>query len=125
MHICNGAFAVERGVKMPKDDIFRLIYTILKELYEHKKEGTQTPLEDIGPERLCIPVPYWVSIICDLIDEAYISGAKYRKTKTGKVLTGLDDIEITLKGVEYLQENSMMKKVCAALNGIKDIAPGL
>ncbi len=113
------------GVKMPKDDIFRLIYTILKELYEHKKEGTQTPLEDIGPERLCIPVPYWVSIICDLIDEAYISGAKYRKTKTGKVLTGLDDIEITLKGVEYLQENSMMKKVCAALNGIKDIAPGL
>ena len=69
---------------MPKDDIFRLIYTILKELYEHKKEGTQTPLEDIGPERLCIPVQYWVSIICDLIDEAYISGAKYRKTKTGK-----------------------------------------
>ncbi|MDY5558620.1 MAG: hypothetical protein SPG04_03585 [Candidatus Heritagella sp.] len=42
---------------MPKDDIFRLIYTILKELYEHKKEGTQTPLEDIGPDRLCIPVP--------------------------------------------------------------------
>ena len=40
---------------MPKDDIFRLIYTILKELYEHKKEGTQTPLEDIGPERLCAP----------------------------------------------------------------------
>ena len=120
-----GAFYLEMCVKMPKDDIFRLIYTILKELYEHKKEGTQTPLEDIGPERLCIPVPYWVSIICDLIDEAYISGAKYRKTKTGKALTGLDDIEITLKGVEYLQENSMMKKVCAALNGIKDIAPGL
>ena len=120
-----GAFYLEMCVKMPKDDIFRLIYTILKELYEHKQEGTQTPLEDIGPERLCIPVQYWVSIICDLIDEAYISGAKYRKTKTGKVMTGVDDIEITLKGVEYLHENSMMKKVCAALKGIKDIAPGL
>ena len=110
---------------MPKDDIFRLIYTILKELYEHKKEGTQTPLEDIGPERLCIPVQYWVSIICDLIDEAYISGAKYRKTKTGKVMTGVDDIEITLKGVEYLHENSMMKKVYSALKEIKDIAAGI
>ena len=52
-----GAFYLEMCVKMPKDDIFRLIYTILKELYEHKKEGTQTPLEDIGPDRLCIPVP--------------------------------------------------------------------
>ena len=110
---------------MAKDDTFKIIYTILKELYEHKKEGTQTPLEDIGPERLCIPVPYWVSIICDLIDEAYISGAKYRKTKTGKALTGLDDIEITLKGVEYLQENSMMKKVYSALKEIKDIAAGI
>lgn len=110
---------------MPRDDIFRLIYTILKELYEHKKDGTQTPIEDIGPERLCIPAEYWVSIICDLIDEGYISGVQYRETKTGKALTGLSDIKITLKGAENLQENSMMKKAYAALKGIKDIAPGL
>ena len=32
---------------------------------------------------------------------------------------------ITMKGIEYLQENSKMKKVCEALKTIKDIAPGL
>lgn len=110
---------------MAKDDIFRLIYTILKELYEHKKDGTKTPKEDISPERLQINTGYWVSIICDLIDSGYISGVNYRETKTGKALSGIDDIDITLKGVEYLEENSMMKKVYNFLKGVKDIAPGV
>lgn len=110
---------------MAKDDIFRLIYTLLKELYEHKKDGTRTPREDIGPDRLQISDGYWVSIICELVDNGYISGVRYRETKTGKVLIGLDEIDITLKGVEYLQENSMMKKVHQFLKDVKDIAPGI
>ena len=110
---------------MPKDDIFRIIYTILKELYEHKKSGTQTPREDIGPERFQIPVGYWISILSELVDNGFVSGVKIRDTKTGKVISGLDDIDITLKGVEYLQENSMMQKVYNVVKGIKDIAPGL
>ena len=110
---------------MPKDDIFRLIYIILKELYENKKCGTRTPIADIGPERLKIPDGYWISIIAELCDNGYITGVKFRETKTGKAVSGLDEIDISLKGVESLQENSMMKKVYNALKGIKDIAPGL
>lgn len=110
---------------MPKDDIFRIIYTILKELYEHKKEGTKTPKEDIGPERFQITDGYWVDIICELADNSYISGVGYRRTKTGRSLYGLDDIGITLKGIEYLEDNSMMKKVYNFLKGVKDIAPGI
>ncbi len=110
---------------MAKDDIFRIIYTILKELYEHRKDGTRTPQEDISPERFQITSGYWVTIICELVDNGYISGVKYRVTKTGNAISGLDEIDITLKGVEYLQENSMMKKVFEFLKGVKDIAPGV
>lgn len=110
---------------MPKDDMFRIIYTILKELYEHKKDGTITPKEDISPERFNISVGYWLSIIDELCSNGYISGLTIRQTKTGKVLSGIDDIDITLKGVEFLQENSMMKKVYNALKDLKDIAPGI
>lgn len=110
---------------MAKDDIFRIIYTILKELYEHKKRGTQTPQEDISPERLQIISGYWVAIICELVDNRYISGVQYMETKTGRVVSGLDKIDITLKGIEYLEENSMMKKVYTFLKGVKDIAPGV
>lgn len=31
---------------MAKDDIFRIIYIILKELYENKKDGKRTPKEN-------------------------------------------------------------------------------
>ena len=36
-----------------------------------------------------------------------------------------DDIEITLKGLEYLQENSIMQKIYKAAKGVKDITPGM
>ena len=32
---------------------------------------------------------------------------------------------ITLKGLEYLEENSAMKKAAALIKGIKDTIPGL
>lgn len=110
---------------MAKDDIFRIIYIILKELYEHKKDGTKTPVEDISPTRFDINEGYWISIIAELCNNGYITGVKCRETKTGKAISGLDEIDITLKGIEYLQDNSMMRKVCNALKNIKDIAPGL
>lgn len=37
----------------------------------------------------------------------------------------MENMSITLAGVEYLQENSMMKKVHEALKNIKDIVPGI
>lgn len=110
---------------MAKDDIFRIIYVILKELYENKKEGIRTPRDHISAERFDIPDSYWLDIICELIKNDYVSGVKITNTKTGRIIGGLDDIDITLKGIEYLQENSMMKKVCDFLKGVKDIAPGL
>ena len=109
---------------MAKDDIFRIIYIILKELYEHKKEGTRTPKEDIGPIRFQIADSYWISIITELLDNGYIKGVQIRETKTGRMIN-IDEIDITLKGIEYLHENSMMKKVVEFLKGVKDIAPGI
>lgn len=32
---------------------------------------------------------------------------------------------ITLKGLEYLQENSMMQKICKTMKGIKDVVPAI
>lgn len=110
---------------MAKDDMFKIIYIILKELYEHMKDGTRVPFCDISPERFQITEGYWVTIICELEEQGYISGIKARNTKTGRVVGGVDDINITLKGAEYLQENSTMKKVHDVLKGIKDIAPGI
>lgn len=34
-------------------------------------------------------------------------------------------LEITLKGLEYLQENSMMQKIYKTMKGIKDVVPAI
>lgn len=110
---------------MAKDDIYKIIYVILQELYEARKAGMLVNLNDISPERFQINDGYYASILIDLIDEGYVRGVGYRKTKTGIVITNLKDIDITLRGIDYLKSNSAMKKVFEALKAVKNIAPGV
>jgi len=110
---------------MAKDDMFRIIYCILKELYECMKQGVGVKKEDISYERFGVPYSYWIDIIIQMQEKGFISGVKCRMTKgTGRIIN-YDDISITFEGVEYIEENSMMKKVKETLQNIKDIVPGL
>ena len=42
---------LEGGMSMASDDMFRIIYSILKELYECKKKGVMVCRDDISHER--------------------------------------------------------------------------
>ena len=110
---------------MARDDMFKIIYVVLTELYEAKKAGKKIDKETISSERLGIPSGYLADIIIELIDNGYVKGISYRKTKSGRIFSSIEDMSITLAGVEYLQENSMMKKVHEALKNVKDIIPGI
>lgn len=48
----------------------------------------------------------------------------YHMTKGTGRAASYDDVNITLEGAEYLEDNSMMKKVREALKDLKDIVPG-
>ena len=111
---------------MAKDDIFKIIYSILTELYACKKQGCKVNLQDISSKRFGINEGYLFDILCDLLQEGYVKGFSVRVTKgTGRCICGLENINITLKGIEYLQENSTMKKVYEKLKEVKDLIPGL
>ena len=45
-------------------------------------------------------------------------------TKSGRILN-IDDMYITMKGIEYLQDNSKMKQVYSVLKEVKDWIPGM
>ena len=114
---------LEGGMSMASDDMFRIIYCILKELYECKKKGIRGCRDDISHERFGIPYSYWNDIVMEMQKKGYVEGVMCRSTKgTGRVVN-YDGIDITFEGVEYLHENSMMKKVAEALKDIKDIVP--
>lgn len=112
---------------MAKDDFFRIVYCILSELYACKRQGCKVNPQDIGPRRFDINEGYFFEILAELLEAGYIKGIKMRKTKGtgGYCVGGLADIDITMKGIEYLQDNSKMKKVYEALKEVKDWIPGL
>lgn len=109
---------------MADNDFFKIVYIILSELYETKKDGEVLHKEFIDYKRFGISFSYYADIISELSENGYIKDALIKHTKTGRILN-IDNISITMKGIEFLEENSKMKQVHNALKELKDWIPGL
>lgn len=98
---------------MAKDDMTVIIYKILRYLYRVMKEGKKPEINDIyyNCKLFSISTNYWNQIMIELIDNGYIRGFSFCDTKSGLVPLVSDSAGITLKGVQFLEENSQMQKV--------------
>lgn len=110
---------------MAKDDYFKIVYVILKELYGCRKANQRIDLEAISPKRFGIEAGYLLSILEELLETGYVKGFFVKHSKTGKYVMNLEEIEITMNGIEYLQENSKMKQIYKMAKEIKDFIPGM
>lgn len=110
---------------MPKDDYFAIIYKILQYLYDCKRIGSAPDLELFSYDSPAIGIneKYWRSIMLDLAEEGYIKGLALIPT-IGNAMPGfkITNIEITMQGIQYLHENSMMNKAAGAVKSIFEIA---
>ena len=103
-------------------DNFKVIYKILKTL-EKAMDVDEFDTGLISPEALGISQRRWCAIIAMLVENGYIKGVGLMKTM-GYETVKVKNIQITLKGLEYLDENSFMKKAANLAKGIADIIPG-
>lgn len=110
---------------MAKNDYFVIAYRILKYLYEAFQTGESPELCMFGADALGINEAYWCNVMESLSIEGYVRGATIIPRLGGNCGLKLNDIKITQKGIEYLQENSMMAKARNMLKGIKETIPGL
>lgn len=107
-------------------DNFAIIYKFLKAL-EKAMDYDEFDISTISHERLNITYQRWEKILIMLVKSGYIEGVVYDQCCSDysphieKPITPV----ITLKGLEYLHENSMMKKAANIVKGIKDTVPGL
>lgn len=108
---------------MPRDDYFRLVFKLLTELYTALKAGERIDVAKLTDEAFKIPQTYWAEIMCNLLDDGYVKGYSVRRYLSGTTITGLEDIQITPKGIEYLKENNMMRKVFTYLKEIGELVP--
>lgn len=100
-------------------DNFSVIYKILKSL-EKAMDFDEFDIKQISPDVLRISENRWVKIMEMLVNEGYITGVSVEHFLAGDKLV-VNNIGITLKGLEYLSENSFMKKACDVAKGLVDI----
>lgn len=109
---------------MAKNDMEVIMYKILRYLYECMKEDLTPTKEDLirDCDLVSIPEKYWIQIILELIDNELVKGIQTIVTKSGTLVQITDDVRVTFKGVEFLKENSSMKKVKEFLGRTYEIA---
>lgn len=101
-------------------DNFKKIYKILKML-EKAMDVSEVDIQDFSAESLELTPERHNAILRMLIENGYINGAFVIPSLGGKRVKITRDIQITLKGLEYLHDNSLMHKAANIARGAIDI----
>lgn len=111
---------------MSKDDYHVIVYQILAYLYVQLKAGEPVDGNMIkhDSDYLGINMRYWLYIMENLLNEGYIKGPVVSKTWANeRIISGLNNAEITPAGIEFLCDNSFMEKAKRFLKDAKAIVP--
>ena len=102
-------------------DNFAVIYRILT-AFEKSMDEIKFDMKSIQPEVFGITTERWIKILIMLIDSGYIKGITIDIAADGHPMISIYSPQITLAGLEYLQENSVMRKVSNALKSGIEVA---
>lgn len=105
---------------MTEMDNFKVIYRILRYL-EKAMDYDEPDVERISADALGLTIQRWTAIMEMLAAEGYISGLTVKRSLDGATSLSVASPRITLKGLEYLQENSLMRKAADIAKGIAEI----
>ena len=103
-------------------DNFTIIYKILSAL-DKAMDYPDFDISQIDANVLKVSEERWARYMEMLADTGFIKGIRIYKNICDETQIEDEGIRITLKGLEYLTENSMMKRVYKAVKGIKEITP--
>lgn len=101
---------------------FNTIYKILAAL-KASMDYEVFDMKLISAERLGVSEPRRIALLMMLVQSGYISGLSFDETAAGDVMMSIIHPRLTLKGLEYLEENSLMKKAYRTMKGIKELIP--
>ncbi len=96
---------------------FNIIYKILKAL-EYSMDYDEFDTEAVSAERLKISERRLIEIWAMLVHEGYVSGVSVKYGAQGDIVVSAGRPRITLRGLEYLSENSLMNRAMNLAKGI-------
>lgn len=106
-----------------------VVYKIFQKLDETLDENNPD-FTDLSPESLGISKERRNYILEMMQDAGLIKGVNFTRggnsgNNRAPFMAFLDNMKITLKGIEYLAENSSTAKILRAAKEIKDLIPGI
>ena len=104
---------------------FHIIYRVLKFL-QQSMDFEEFDSESFTAERFGTNQYRFEALLIELQDSGYIKGLHIvQYIRQPEHIQQPLRPKITLKGLEYLNENSLMKQAAAFAKGIKEIVPGI
>lgn len=94
---------------MAQNDMFVIMYKMISYLYECMKGGVSPADERWSAREYSIPDSYWRKIVIELVRHDYVKGVEIDVTTLGTAIRPVDPY-VTMEGVQFAQENSMMAK---------------
>lgn len=103
-------------------DHFTVIYKILSALEANMDTGQPIDNKLWNAQALGISEQKFAAYLEMLSDSGYIKGVEFKSYIRTPVLC-YENAKITLKGLEYLAENTLMQRAYKAVKGITDLIP--
>ncbi len=103
-------------------DNFRVIYRILRYI-ERSMDCEEFDEEHFTAACFGVTETRFFYLLAALVADGYVVGIRCEEVAAGRYVM-LISPQLTLAGMEYLAENTMMKKAYRLAKGIKDITPG-
>lgn len=107
---------------MANSDMYVVMYKIIAYLYDCMKRGVEPDESRWNHVAMGIPESYWCQIVDELVSHRLVSGIVV--TPLGSELAVMPtDPRVTMEGVAFAQENSMMAKAKQFLMDAKASIP--
>lgn len=107
---------------MAQNDMYVVMYKIIAYLYDCMKKGVEPDMSKYSHDALGIPETYWAHIMLELIDHGFVKGFVVMRSYNPAVITPSDP-SVTMEGVAFAQENTMMAKAKQLLIDAKAAIP--
>ena len=107
---------------MAQDDMFVIMYKIIAYLYDCMKRGIEPDNNKWNSTALEIPESYWIKVIRELVEHGLIDGVAIVSSDNATYIRPLDP-KVTMEGVQFAEENSMMAKAARFLRDAKASIP--
>lgn len=113
---------------MAHDDLFVVMCKVIAYLYDCMRNDREPDVRMLAHDgdMLRIRRGYWLKIMGLLEEGGYVEGVHVIKSDQGPVSVVLDDPAVTVRGIEFMHENSTMQRAKAYLKGVSDaLTPAL